>query len=454
MKTIVAIATGNINSGISIVRVSGKRAFEICQHCMKIKIADMEDRKMYLTTLDFGGVKDKSLVVKFVSPKSFTGEDIFEFHLHGGFRLAQCVVDFLISKGASLASPGEFSKRAFLNGKLSLEEAEGVIDLINAESKAELNAGYALMVGKLNKEIEAFQNELTNILAEIEVSLDYPEEDIEYIVEEQIVSKLKDILSKLIKMQYSSKTGSIIKNGLQVAIIGKPNVGKSSLLNAMLNCDRAIVTDIAGTTRDTVEGSYEYKDIKVCLWDTAGIRESDNEVEKIGIGKSIELLRTCDVILFLTDGSRNLDKEDEKIFTLLKDFKDKPIILVSNKKDLQSYSLKLKDMISEGFENSKIVEISAKENDNVLKIKEEIYNIVLGNSINLDALYITNSRHLECVNKAIKYLQQAISQVYNISLDCISLDIKNAWNSLGEITGKNITEEVITQIFEKFCLGK
>ena len=198
MKTIVAIATGNINSGISIVRVSGKRAFEICQYCMKMKIADMEDRKMYLTTLDFGGVKDKSLVVKFVSPKSFTGEDIFEFHLHGGFRLAQCVVDFLISKGASLASPGEFSKRAFLNGKLSLEEAEGVIDLINAESKAELNAGYSLMVGKLNKEIEIFQNELTNILAEIEVSLDYPEEDIEYIVEEQIVSKLKDILNKLI----------------------------------------------------------------------------------------------------------------------------------------------------------------------------------------------------------------------------------------------------------------
>ena len=455
MESIVAIASGNTNAGVCIIRISGENAFEIAQKCLVEKnISKMEERKMYLCNLNFSSVQDKGLVVKFVAPFSFTGENIVELHLHGGQKLAQCAVDYLVSSGARIATAGEFTKRAFLNGKISLESAESIIELINSESQAELNASSNIMIGKLKEQILEVQNSLTNVIAEIEVALDYPEEDIDFKTEKDVLEALNNAEKSIQELIDSSKTGQIIKNGIQVAIIGKPNVGKSSLLNAMLNFEKAIVTNIEGTTRDVIEGTYEFRGVKFSLFDTAGIRESNNEVERIGISKSKQILEMSDVILLLIDSSQELTKEDKDVIDLTKSYANKPLILIENKVDLLSSQKRINKEMFADFKNFEIMQISAKANKNIETLKEKIFNLVINNGINPNSLYVTNARHLECLNNAIKYIKIAKNNVGNISLDCVSIDIKNAWNFLGEITGKYVTDEVVDAIFSKFCLGK
>lgn len=455
MESIVAIASGNTNAGVCIIRISGENAFEIAQKCLVEKnISKMEERKMYLCNLNFSSVQDKGLVVKFVAPFSFTGENIVELHLHGGQKLAQCAVDYLVSSGARIATAGEFTKRAFLNGKISLESAESIIELINSESQAELNASYNIMIGKLKEQILEVQNSLTNVIAEIEVVLDYPEEDIDFKTEKDVLEALNNAEKSIQELIDSSKTGQIIKNGIQVAIIGKPNVGKSSLLNAMLNFEKAIVTNIEGTTRDVIEGTYEFRGVKFSLFDTAGIRESNNEVERIGISRSKQILEMSDVILLLIDSSQELTKEDKDVIDLTKSYANKPLILIENKVDLLSSQKRINKEMFADFKNFEIMQISAKANKNIETLKEKIFNLVINNGINPNSLYVTNARHLECLNNAIKYIKIAKNNVGNISLDCVSIDIKNAWNFLGEITGKYVTDEVVDAVFSKFCLGK
>lgn len=453
--TIAAIATGNANAGISIIRVSGKDAVNIASKLTpSLDLQNANAREMYLTLIDGGEVKDRALVVKFIAPKTFTGEDVVEFHLHGGQVLTTLMLKQIIKAGARLAQPGEFTKRAFLNGKMSLDGAEGTIDVINAQSEAEVTAGYNLYIGALKDKTEKLQTVITDLLAEIEVSLDYPEQDIEYMAEQKILKATNDINIQLENLISSFETGKVIKEGINVAIVGKPNVGKSSLLNAMLSYNRAIVTDIEGTTRDTLEESYSYKGINVNLIDTAGIRESDNQIEKIGIERSKDSVNSANIILLVIDGSQKLTEQDKDVFEIVKK-SNKPIIVAINKSDIQSDNhLDNRTYIEQTFENKKIFTISAQNDEGVGDIKEEIYSVVYASQMSSNQLIITNIRHLEALQKANESIITARDAIGVVGLDCVALDLKAAWSALSQITGKEITEEVLDSIFSKFCLGK
>lgn len=443
-KTICAISTPLGNSAISIIRMSGSKAIPIAKLFFTSKTLDfekIEPRKMYLGTFSSGAIKERCLMVFFKAPFSYTGEDLVEFQIHGGEFLAKQILSVLSEK-CSLASPGEFSKRAFLNGKISLDEAEGIIDVINAESEAELSSAYNLSTGKFNKKIAEFQNKITETLAKIEVALDYPEHDEELISTEEARKTLVEISGELSQLISNSSNGQKLKNGVNIAIVGSPNVGKSSLLNALLGQDRAIVSATAGTTRDTICETIIHRGIKFNLTDTAGIREQGDEIEKIGIERAKQEIEKADLILFVCDLSRNL-MEDEK--ELLKSLDSKKTIVVGNKIDIA------KPLELENFE---VVNISAKNNENVNSLLEKVYNKTIDNKIDLSKIVLTNLRHINVLKDAQKLSQEVLENLGTMSLDVVAFEIKRIWNELGKITGETETEEIIDQIFSKFCLGK
>ncbi len=450
-KTICAISTPIGNGGISIVRLSGKDSFKILAKICEKK-DNFEPRKLYLTNIKTENFCDKALVVHFSSPNSYTGEDMAEIQCHGGVVIAKGILNALIKNGAVLAEAGEFTKRAFLNGKLSLEEAEGVIDMINAESEEAVKAGYNLMSGKLFDEIKKLKDELTTCIAEIDVSMDYPEEDIEYIASNKVKKVLEKSLAETEKLILTSETGKKVKNGINVLIIGKPNVGKSSLLNSLLGYDRAIVTDIAGTTRDTVEESYQYNGICFNLIDTAGIHESSNLVEKMGIQKAEQQIAGADIILVVLDASIGLSQDDEYILEKTKNYKT---LYALNKTDLDICKSVIDTIKTKYHADGKIIEISALKQNNILGLKQKIFDTVVDKKMLSSQLLITNARHEEALLEAKQSIKKAMESLANgLSLDLVCLDIKEAWNSLGKITGETSTEEIVDRIFEKFCLGK
>ena len=311
--SIVAISTPIGNGGISIVRLSGNTCFSIADKMFtskKQQPSSFEDRKLYLGTITTSQFKEKALCVIFKAPNSYTGENMVEFQCHGGVKIAQGILRECLQNGARMAKNGEFSMRAFLNGKMTLEETEGMIDMIQAKSDAEVRAGYALLNGELSKKTTVMQNELTDILADIEVSFDYPEQDMEYTTAQKTKQRLQQIVKDITSLLQTAHQGKIIKHGIQTLIVGKPNVGKSSLLNALLGEEKAIVTSIAGTTRDIVEDSYEYKGLRVELIDTAGIHETEDVVEKLGIDKAKKYINQADIILFVLDMSVPYTKKD------------------------------------------------------------------------------------------------------------------------------------------------
>lgn len=436
--TIVALATPQGSGGIGIIRLSGNKSKSIAEKITKNP--NLKPRYAQLIQFNNDNLQDNAILIYFVAPNSYTGEDVVEFQCHGGRYVADKVIDLCLNNGARLANPGEFTKRAFENGKISLEQAEGIIDIINAETESEAKAGFSLLNGELFKKVDNMQNLLTSKLAEIEVTLDYPEHDIEYETKESIKKSLLSIKQELEKLINTEQTGRIIKDGIYVAILGRPNVGKSSILNKLLGYDRAIVTDVAGTTRDTISESIIYKGIKINLIDTAGIRESQDIVEKIGIDKSIQTIDSADIILLILDNSQDLTKEDKNNIELVK---DKNVIFVSNKSDLNK---KL------NFDNSILV--SAKDNKNIDKIKDEIYNKVVDKKIISQDIILTNKRHIQLVKEAYNNINSALENIDTVTLDCIALDIKNAWLNLGAITGQVADEKIIDQIFSRFCLGK
>lgn len=453
--TICAIATSNNSiAGISIIRISGKESLEISKKfitAFKSK-NQITPRHMYLSDIELENGQDKCLAVYFNAPHSFTGEDVVELHLHGGITLTELALKRCLEFGCRLATRGEFSKRAFLNGKQSLDSLEGVIDIINAESEAELSANFNLANGKLRQQLEFNQTALTDILAEIEVTLDYPEEDIEYATEQKIKEKLDNVLNNITNLIDTNKNGKMLKNGINIAIIGKPNVGKSSLLNALLEYDRAIVTNIAGTTRDSIEDSFTFNGVKFNICDTAGIRSSNDVVESIGIERAINQIKSSNINLFIVDASRKIENEDTQVLQLIKEF-NTPTILVINKIDIAENEEDFNNLLeNENIINS--IKISAKNNENISKLKSMLYDLTLGKDFDSSSLIITNQRHLEALKMAKENLEQAINNIGLVSLDCITLDIKEAWNNLASITGKSITEEVLDTIFSKFCLGK
>jgi len=431
MKTIVALATPAGNSGVAVIRISGEKSKEILQKLIKQEI-DFEPRKMYLKNVYFGELTDKCLVVFFNNPMSYTGEDVAEIQSHGGYYIAQQIIQECVNLGCSLAEAGEFSKRAFINGKMSIDQAEGIMDLINAESEMQAKAGSSLMQGKLKEKIENYQNQLTEILAEIEAKLDYPE--YEYTDDEttNIKEKLSSIIEEFSSLIDESKNGLLIKNGIKVAIVGAPNVGKSSLLNALTKSDKAIVTNIAGTTRDIVEAEYEFNGIIFRLFDTAGIHESNDIVEKIGIDKALKTLDDADLVLKVSSPDDICEIKT-----------DKPYIEVFNKTDI------LKDK-----KNDKYFYVSATNNENIDTLKQEIFNKTISGSLKSDKLYLTNTRHIEAVKNSKLALENIINIFDFTTMDIVSSEIKTAWNSLGEVSGVTSDEAIIDKIFSKFCLGK
>ena len=450
-KTIAAISTPMGVGGISIVRLSGKDALSIAEKVFtfvskKTNTKNIEPRKMYLGKFSIDTYKEECLMVYFKAPYSYTGDDLIEFQCHGGVVVTKKILETLLNNGATLASGGEFTKRAFLNGKLSLDEAEGVIDVINAESESELKAGYNLLNGNLNHEVVDIQNDIKDALSKIEVALDYPEEDLEEETRIDLDKTLYSVLDRLNKMLETASTGRKIKDGTKIAIVGKPNAGKSSIMNALLNYDRAIVTDIQGTTRDTLEETYIYKGVKFVLIDTAGIRDTDDVVEKIGVKKAKDMIKSADVTLYIADGSRELNEDD---FTIINTLNDKNTIVIVNKSDLEQ-KINEKEI---PFKNK--IEVSAISKKGIDSIKEKIFNFVIDENILASDIIITNVRHLNSIKDAIKNVEESISALkQNIGLDLVTVNIKNVWLSLGEITGETDNEKIIDNIFAKFCVGK
>lgn len=444
-KIITAISTPLGKGAISIVRMSGKGCLDVAKKVFTSKSLSydkIQSRMLYLGYFSFPDkTKEYCMMVYFKSPCSYTGEDIVEFQIHGGTILSQKVLQTLIDNGATMAEPGEFTKWAFENGKISLDEAESIIGEINAESESELKASLNLAEGKLKGKIKQLQNNLTESLAQIEATLDYPEEDFEKSAKESIFNNLKNIELQINEFIKDSQNARFIKSGINIAIVGSPNVGKSSLLNALIGEDRAIVTDIAGTTRDVLTESISYKGIRFNFIDTAGIRESDDKVEKIGIEKSKNTIKNADVVLFILDGSRKLNEYDKEIISILKNYKN--VITLVNKSDIKRQL--------DHQENE--IEISALKENKIEDVKEKIYQLVINEEIDYNKMIIINERQIEILKDCKKILNE-LNNAKSQSMDIIAMLIKSLWNTLGKITGESENERIIDLIFSKFCLGK
>lgn len=442
--TIAAIATPPGKGGVAIIRLSGGEPLKIAAKMFmpsgKCGVSEFLPQRMYPGEIDGGTFRDYGLCVFFRAPHSFTGEDVVEFHCHGGINIARGILRRAILLGARLAERGEFTKRAFLNGKISLSSAEGLIDMINGESDAEVRAGYLLYAERLNGEVTALQAQLTEILAGIDADIDFPEEDIEHTDLRDVRQKIERAAERLRVLARSYGTGRKIKQGVSVVLAGKPNTGKSSLLNALLGSDKAIVSSVAGTTRDVVEGSLEIGGVLFRLYDTAGIRESENEIESIGISRARKLIEGADLVLFVLDASERLSDEDMSVYRSLA---DKKKMVVYNKTDL-----------GEGVcEPPADIRVSAKTRENVDRLREEMFSRCM-EGYDADGEFIIEQRHQAAILRASKELDAALSECGKMPLDLLGIHLKAAWEALGEISGETANERIIDEIFAKFCVGK
>ena len=456
MSTIASISTAPGIGGIGIIRMSGEKTFEILGKIFKAKTPQkIEDIKGY--TIKYGHIVDDEeiidevLVSYFKAPKSYTTENMCEINSHGGNVIVKKILELCLENGAELAEPGEFTKRAFLNGRIDLAQAESVIDVINSKSDKEAKSGIKQLEGYLSKEIKDIKQEILDVLVNIEVTIDYPEYDTPEVQENEMKKMLESVGDKLNKLEKSFDNGKIIKEGIKTAIIGKPNAGKSSLLNAILKEERAIVTDIAGTTRDTIEEFVTVNGIPLKLVDTAGIREASDEVEKIGVEKSIKQAEDADLIIAIFDSSKELTGEDLEILNLIK---NKKAIILLNKTDLKSVITDRDKRLKAITQN--ILKISALNKTGIDLLYEKISEMFNLNEINLDNdILITNVRHKNIISKAIENVRKAIEALnMNMPIDIITIYIKDILEDLGEITGEVVTEDIINEIFSKFCLGK
>ena len=436
--------------------MSGKNCFEILDKIFvpkkKEKIENIKGYSIkYGNIVENDNVIDEVLVSYFKEPKSYTTENMCEINSHGGNVIVKKILELCLENGAELAEPGEFTKRAFLNGRIDLTQAESVIDVINAKSEKEAKAGIKQLEGGLSKEISEIKQEILDVMVNIEVAIDYPEYDVDDVTNNQILDMLNSVEIKLKKLEKSFDNGKIIKEGIKTAIIGKPNAGKSSLLNRILKEDRAIVTEYEGTTRDTIEEFVNINGIPLKLVDTAGIRNAEDEVEKIGINKSREIAKDADLIIAIFDSSKKLSNEDKEILKLIK---NKIAIVILNKIDLKR-EIQKDDENFKGLTDS-IIEISALNNIGIDKIYSEITKLFDLNEINLDNdLVITNLRHKNLIGKAIQDIKNTRDCIENnMPIDIVAVYIKEILEDLGNITGEFVTEDIINEIFSKFCLGK
>lgn len=456
MSTIAAISTAPGVGGIGIIRLSGEETFNIIE---KIFVPKNKSKEIKGYTFKYGNIinpktneiLDEVLVSYFIKPRSYTMENMCEINSHGGNIVMQNILEVCLENGAELAEPGEFTKRAFLNGRIDLSQAESIIDIINSKTKKESKASLKQLEGFLSKKIKSIRKKIMDVMIDIEANIDYPEYDIEEVTEKKVENMLKSIEKELMSLKNTFDNGKIIKDGINVAIVGKPNAGKSSLLNALLKEERAIVSKYKGTTRDSIEELMNIEGIPIKIIDTAGIREASDEVEKIGIERAKEIADNADLLIAIFDISANIDEEDIEIIDLIK---DKKAIIVLNKIDLIQDNINVDSRISNL--NKKIIKISALNKDGVEKISETIVEMFKINEINLDdGIIVTNTRHKNLINKAINSTENAqISLENKMPMDIVAIEIKNVLEDLGEITGEDVSENIINEIFAKFCLGK
>ncbi len=445
-NTIAAIATPHGKGGVAIVRLSGSEALQIASKMFSpkgsVSVLQFEPYRMYPGNIEVDAFTDYGLCVYFKAPRSYTGEDVVEFQCHGGETIVRGVLKKACSLGAQPAGKGEFTRRAFLNGKVSLASAEGIADMISGESEAELRAGFMLYNETLTGKVKALQNKLKELLAGIDASVDYPEEDLEEETTDEIRKGLQEIVGELTEILSGYQQGKKIKSGVTVALCGKPNTGKSSLLNKLLGYDKAIVSDIAGTTRDAVEGTLEIHGVKFNLYDTAGVRESEDTIESIGINRAENIIKSADVVVFVADLTQGLDEEDARALTLAK---NRPHIKVVNKADLLHGDAET-DTDTDIF-------TSATTGQGLERLKEKLYEKSMGQRTE-DAAFLIEERHFEALTRGKEYLQKAFSSLGVAPLDLIGLDVTDGWSALGEVTGETASEAIIDEIFSKFCVGK
>ena len=450
MDTIAAISTALGVGAISIIRVSGEDSINIVNKIFK----GPDLAKVQSHTIHYGYIVDKKQVIDEVlvsvmlAPKTFTTENIVEINSHGGIATTNKVLELLLLNGARLAEPGEFTKRAFLNGRIDLVEADGIMNLISAKTESSRALSINQLTGKVTNNIKELRNKLVEILSHIEVNIDYPEyEDIEELTTDKILPKLCSFQSNLEQIIKDSHDGKIINEGINVGIIGRPNVGKSSLLNALLEEEKAIVTDIEGTTRDIVEGKITLNGVILNIIDTAGIRETDNVVEKIGVEKSKEMINKCDLIILMLNHNEELTQEDLNLISTLQ---NKNSIILINKIDLD------KKLDRNQLKDNKYIELSIKENKGIDVLKQRIIEIFnLGNLETKDLTYLSDARSIALLKKSLSYIENAIFSIQKKEpIDIVEFSIKDAWETLGEIIGETYKEELIDELFSRFCLGK
>lgn len=436
--------------------MSGKESFSILNKIFVPKTKQKEEKVKgytikYGTIVENGEIIDEVLVSYFKAPKSYTTEDMCEINSHGGNIIVRKILEICLKNGAELAEPGEFTKRAFLNGRIDLLQAESVIDVIHAKSDKEAKAGMKQLEGILSKQIAEIKQDILDVMVNIEVAIDYPEYDVEDVTNQQIMDMLQKVEEKLLKLEKSFDNGKVLKEGIKTAIIGKPNAGKSSLLNAILKEDRAIVTEYEGTTRDTIEEFVNINGIPLKLIDTAGIRQAKDEVEKIGIAKSREIAKEAELIIAIFDSTKELTPEDKEILELIK---NKKAIIILNKIDLKSILQEDDPRFKEVSQH--ILKISALNSIGIEKLYQEITDLFQLNEINLDnEIIVTNIRHKNLITKSIYHIQKTKEDVTKkMPLDIIAISIKDILEDLGNITGEMVSEDIINEIFAKFCLGK
>ena len=460
METIAAISTAIGNGGIGIIRMSGKESFKILEKIFKNSKGEKLDlNKIKGYTIQYGTIVDSEtnekidevLVSFFKNPRSYTREDMCEINSHGGMIVEKQILEQCLKNGAILAEPGEFTKRAFLNGRIDLSQAESIMDLINSKTEKESKASINQLQGDLSNRINEIRHDLLDIMADIEASIDYPEYDIEEVTNNKALGILENTKNKLESLKDTFRSGKILKEGIKTAIIGRPNAGKSSLLNKILKEERAIVSEIEGTTRDTIEEFITIKGIPLKIIDTAGIRKTSDKIEEIGVRKAIDIAKDAELVLVILDNSKDLTEEDREILKLAE---SKNSIILLNKVDLKENNLENSEELKRL--NKKVIKISAKNGNGIEELYNEIENMFQIKNLETDGeIIITNIRHKNQIEYAINNINEAINAVKNnLPIDIISISIKQTLEDLGKITGENVSEDIINEIFSKFCLGK
>ncbi|MCB2300594.1 tRNA uridine-5-carboxymethylaminomethyl(34) synthesis GTPase MnmE [Clostridium tagluense] len=453
--TIAAIATSIGEGGISIIRVSGDKSIDIIDSIFVGKNnRKLHDFKSY--TMRYGHIIDKNaskldeVIISYMKgPKSFTAEDTIEVNCHGGVVVTNRILQEIIRAGARMAEPGEFTKRAFLNGRIDLSQAEAVIDIIRAKTELSMKSALMQSEGSISREIKTIRNKLLSVIANIEVTVDYPEEDIEEVTAGMVTEDVALVISEIDTLLSTADEGKILREGLSTVIVGKPNVGKSSLLNALLKEKRAIVTDVPGTTRDAIEEYISIEGIPVKIVDTAGIRETEDIVEKIGVQTSKEKIDEADLVILILDWSKKLTHEDEEIIEYIK---EKKYIVLLNKSDLGG---KIERSELQSLKSKYITNISAKTGEGLSQVKGHIKDLFFNGEIKTEGVFVTNNRHKQSLIRAKENLESSLNALeYTSAIDLASIDIRNAWINLGEITGEALEEDIIHKIFSEFCLGK